>query len=126
MLIKMRWARVYLGSYSEFLDGARWGVHAHDTPDYRLISERCGYSSRKQYCREHEVFHHLVGEEFYGGPSPVLWALAHGETPDRHAAALEEAMVLTLQRWVRGKERPIIGGVDWVALKNRALALLDV
>ena len=78
-----------------------------------------------RYCREHEVVHHIVGAVFYGGPSPVVWSLAHGIEPDARHAALEEAMVMTVQRWLRAGERPIIGGVDWDGLRYRWLALLD-
>lgn len=130
------------GCYSTFADGTTWGAQPHDTPHYDEIARRCGYlppnncadptpiremtaAARMAYCREHEVFHHVVGEVFFFGPSPVLWKLAHGHDVDPMYAALEEAMVMTLQRWVRAGERPIIGGVDWDALRTRCLALLD-
>lgn len=117
------------GCCSTFTDGSTWGAQPHDTPDYTVIAERCGYSpdaaGRMAYCVEHDVFHHLVGAHFYRGPSPVLWTLAHGGQPDPRAAALEEATVMLLQRWVRAGERPIIGGVDWGALKAECEGLLD-
>lgn len=134
------------GCYSTFTDGTHWGAQPHATPHYDEIARRCGYFRRERrrrqetiahyerdvaapartaYCVEHEVFHHVVGEVFYGGPSPVLWQLAHGLDVDPMQAALEEAMVMTLQRWVRAGERPIIGGVDWDYLGDRCLAVLD-
>lgn len=135
------------GCYSVFHeDGSAWGAQPHATPHYDEIARRCGYFRRERrrrqetiahyerdvaaparmaYCREHEVFHHIVGAVFYGGHSPVLWALAHGLPITDQAAALEEAMVMTLQRWVRAGERPIIGGVDWDGLQLRALLVLD-
>jgi hypothetical protein len=128
------------GCVSTFADGTSYGAHPHDTPHYDEIARRCGYlgahrwghlhpwlsaDARLAYCREHEVFHHSVGEHFYGRVSPVLWALAHGRDVSPEEAALEEAMVMTLQRWVRAGERPIIGGVDWDGLKRQALGLLD-
>jgi hypothetical protein len=126
------------GCFSTFADGASYGALPHDTPDYDEITRRCGYATdfgpglpditgigRLDYCREHEVAHHLVGEAFYNGPSPILWAVAHGSEVTPQEAALEEAMVMTLQRWIRAGERPIIGGVDWGRLKARALILLD-
>lgn len=125
------------GCYSTFADGSSYGAHPHDTPHYDEIAKRCGYweqwpglgpilraQARLRYCREHEVFHHIVGQHFYGGVSPVLWQLAHGGEPHPCEAALEEAMVMMLQRWVRANERPIIGGVDWDVLKRRALEVL--
>lgn len=126
------------GCFSTFTDGSSYGALPHDTPDYDEIAERCGYGlglpwgdaqrraeGRLTYCREHEVCHHLVGEAFYNGPSPVLWALAHGSEVTPQEAALEEAMVMTLQRWIRAGERPIIGSVSWDAIKGRALEALD-
>jgi hypothetical protein len=129
------------GAYSTYPDGASYAAQPHDTGGYDAISERCGYLdryarfgrsrwsarpiARLEYCREHEVFHHLVGAWFYGGPSPVLWALAHSSDVTPEAAALEEAMVMACQRWVRAGERPIIGGCDWDRFKREALALLD-
>lgn len=129
------------GCFSRFADGSTWGAQPHDTPHYDEIAERCGYltprrdpsqpiderkaAARLAYCREHEVCHHVVGTVFYHAPSPVLWALAHGGDVTPEQAALEEAMVMTLQRWFRAGERPIIGGVDWDALRLRLALLLD-
>ena len=133
------------GCYSRFADGSTWGSQPHDTPHYLEIATRCGYleaapapwgfagpdqvereaAARMAYCREHEVCHHVVGAVFYKGPSPVLYALAHGGDVTPEQAALEEAMVMTLQRWFRASERPIIGGVDWDALRLRLALLLD-
>jgi len=69
---------------------------------------------------------HLICADWFGfGHDNVIWKLAHGEPIDLPAAAREEMMVQTVQRWVRGGERPIIGDVDWLGLKARALTLLD-
>lgn len=128
------------GCYTTFADGSTWGAQPHDTPDYLEIATRTGYlpcgfpgqtfetraaEARMAYCREHDVLHHVVGAVFFFGPSPVLWKLAHGHPVDEKYAALEEAMVMTLQRWVRAGERPIIGGVDWHGLRAQCLAVLD-
>lgn len=125
------------GCYSTFRDGSSYGAHPHDTPDYNEVAQRCGYQgvwdglpdlsglARLAFCREHEVCHHLIGERIYGGPSPVLWALAHGEEVAPEDAVLEELAVQALQRFVRAGERPIIGGVDWCGLRDQALAVLD-
>ena len=129
------------GCYSRFHDASTWGSQPHDTPHYLEIATRCGYltpradpsqpveewkaEARLAYCREHEICHHVVGAVFYKGPSPVLWALAHGGDVTPEQAALEEAMVMTLQRWFRAGERPIIGGVDWDGIKLRLALLLD-
>jgi hypothetical protein len=117
------------GAYSTYPDGTSYAAQPHDTADYDVIGGRCGYGrgpdARMAYAREHEVLHHLVGHWFFFGPSPVLWTLAHGLPISAQDAALEEAMVMTCQRWVRAGERPIIGGVDWDRFKREALALLN-
>lgn len=125
------------GCVSHFADGTSYGAQPHDTPHYMEITERCGYrpiwfkdevaaraNARLAYCREHEICHHVVGDHFYDGRSTVLWSLAHGYDPDPRDAAIEEAMVMTVQRWLRAGERPIIGGVDWDGLKRDTLAAL--
>lgn len=113
------------GCASVYADGASFGALPHDTHHYHVIAHRCGYGDDiLRYCREHEVCHHVVGEFFYGGRSPILWALAHDEPVEPAAAALEEAMTMAVQRWVRAAERPIIGGVAWDAVRDRVLAVL--
>ena len=127
------------GCTTRFPDGSHWEAFPHDTPHYDEIAERCGYGlglgwgdaqrraeGRLRYCREHEVIHALLAEELLGGPSPIMWALAHGEAVEPGPAAYEEAAVMTTQRWIRGGERPIIGGVDWDALRARALEISHV
>jgi hypothetical protein len=51
--------------------------------------------------------------------------MARGGEPDRGRATYEEMMVQGVQRLLRAAERPIIGGVDWDALRSDALTLLD-
>ncbi|MFS0771052.1 hypothetical protein [Sphingomonas sp. 1P08PE] len=132
------------GAHTAYDDGSSYGAQPHATAHYDEIADRCGYlaratvatwpldpsddeeaAARLAYCREHEVFHHIVGGLFYGGRSPILWALAHGSEVTPEQAALEEAMVMTVQRWVRAGERPIIGGVEWDAVRANALALFE-
>jgi hypothetical protein len=113
------------GCVSYFSDGTEFGAHAQHDHHYYVISHRSGYGDDvDRYAREHEVVHHLAGELFFGGVSPVLWALAHGEDVTPEAAAIEEAIVMLIQRWIRANERPIIGGIDWDALKARAIELM--
>ena len=115
------------GAYSTFDTGASYAAQPHfDDPHYSVIAHRCGYGDDLlRYCREHEFFHHIAGEEFYGGVSPVVWTLAHGGTIDPRKAATEELVVMALQRWVRAAEEPIVGGFDWHGLRDRCLRLLD-
>ena len=127
------------GAFTTYPDGTSYAAQPHCTPHYDEIAERCGYlewepgdglaeplaRARLAYCREHEACHHIVSEWIGGAASKVLWPLAHGCEPDAFDAVQEEALTMTLQRWLRANERPIIGGVDWDGIKARALALLD-
>lgn len=114
------------GCFTRYEDGTTFGAHPHDTHHYHVIAHRCGYGDNiLAYAREHEVCHHIVSEWIGGHTSKVLWPLAHGRDPDLTDAVNEEALAMTLQRWLRANERPIIGGVDWTGLKRRALEALD-
>jgi hypothetical protein len=109
------------GALTKFADGACYGALPHDEPHYHALAHRLGYAGDIMlYCREHELAHHLIAQEF-GSHSPVIWALAHGETPPRMIAAAEEALVMVLQRYARANEVPLIEGVDWDGLKCRLL-----
>ena len=99
-------------------------THWHDR-HYAVIAHRCGYGDDlRAYTIEHEVCHHLLAEALYGTVSPVLWGLACGVPLPPAYAAQEELAVQALQRFVRAAERPIVGGVDWDALKARVLVAL--
>jgi hypothetical protein len=109
------------GAMTTFRDGSVYGALPHNTPEYHAVAHRLGYGGDiLLYCREHELAHHLIGEEF-GSHSPVLWALAHDEQPPRMIAAAEEALVMTLQRYARANEVPMIENIDWDGLKCRLL-----
>lgn len=113
------------GCVTHFPDGTQFGAHPHETPHYHVIAHRLGYGDDLLgYCREHEVAHCLIAEWFRDEPSAVLWDLAHGAEPDPITAVHEEVMAQTLQRWIRAGERPILAGVDWDGIKERALDLL--
>jgi hypothetical protein len=91
-----------------------------------VIAHRCGYEDDLHaYCFEHEVVHCLLAERFRNGPSPILWALAHGSELTGPAAAFEEISVQAFQRYLRANEQPIVGGVDWGELKRVALEVLS-
>lgn len=110
-----------------FYDGAEIEAQPHETAHYYVIAHRCGYGDNiARYCFEHEFCHEFLSERLHGSPSPVLWSLAHGETDLTDGeCAEEEISVQTFQRWLRGNERPIVGGVAWDDLKREALQLLD-
>jgi hypothetical protein len=89
-------------------------------PHYRVISHRCGYQDDTlRYCIEHEIAHLVVEEWLFDRPSRVLTALAAGSPLEPHEAAYEEGMAQMLQRYARANEQPIIGGVDWLGMRER-------
>lgn len=112
------------GAVTRFRDGASWGALPHpDKPHYAALAHRLGYEGDiLTFCREHELAHNLIGEEF-DQPSAVLWPLAHGMEPDRFGAAAEEALTMALQRYARANEVPLIDRVDWPRLRARFYAL---
>lgn len=128
-MIRLRHASVeYVsgGCLTHFADGTCWGAHPHpEQPHYHVIAHRCGYGDDLvSYAREHEVCHLLAEEWLHDRPSRILWGLAHGAPLPPHECAYEELAAQALQRFVRAAERPIIGGVDWDGLRDRALRLL--
>jgi hypothetical protein len=114
---------VVCGARVVFPNGAETTAWPHPKDShYHVISHRLGYGDDLlAYCREHELAHIVVAEQFSGTPSCVLWAQANRLTVDPGAAMLEEIAAQTLQRWVRTNERPILAGCDWDALKARFL-----
>jgi hypothetical protein len=111
------------GAKTRFPDGTSYGAHPHDQPHYWHLAYRCGYEGDVfAYCQEHELAHHLVAEAF-NSHSPILWALAHGETPPPLFVPAEEALALALQRYARTNENPFIDGVNWQQLRARFLDL---
>lgn len=103
--------------------------HHPDDPDYCEIAFRCGYGpiyapDTLRYCREHDVLHSWLAEYFYDRPSDVLFRLAFGLAGKPEEAVREEILIQTIQRFVRGNERPIVGDMDWSRLKRDALEVL--
>ena len=109
-----------------FRDGTTCDALPDLGPHYHVIAHRCGYGDDvARYCFEHEFMHCFAEQFFHDRPSRVLWAIAHGSMLTGRAAAYEELVAQTCQRWVRANERPIIGGVDWDRFKREALGHLD-
>ena len=104
------------GAVSRFPDGTSWGAFPHDEPHYHAVAHRLGYGADTlAYCREHELAHHLVSEAF-SRPSVVVYSLAHGLEPPPLLTAGEEALAMTLQRYARCNEVPMIENVGDVTL----------
>jgi len=114
------------GCITRFHDGAQVPAQHHpDDHHYHVIAHRTGYAGDTlAYSIEHEVCHLVAEEMLHGRPSRVLWGLAHGAPLAPHDAAYEELATQALQRFVRAAERPIVGGVDWDALKARVLEVM--
>ena len=118
--------RLYDGwCWTQFPDGSGYGAYPHDTPEYRTLAERLGYSDIMTYCWEHEFAHSFIVQEISGGPSKILWALAHKQRhPD--STVYEEALTQAFQGFLRANI-PITAtapDVDWLSIKERALWLL--
>lgn len=120
--MKLRFGRLQLterGAITCWPDGTQWGALPHDKPHYHYLAYRYGHGGdTRAYCQAHELCHHLVAEGF-GSHSPVLWALAHGETPSPMIAAAEEALAMALHRYCMTGELPLIEGVAWDDLRAR-------
>jgi hypothetical protein len=129
-VIPFRWAALEIvatGAVTHFEDGTSFGAWPHDTHHYAVIAHRCGYGDDLlRYCREHELCHLALEEWLHDRPSGILWGLAHGAPLPPHDAAYEELAAQSLQRFVRAAERPIVGGVDWDALRAFTLAKLEL
>ena len=128
-MIRLRFADVEptpRGCITHFHDGVSYGAHDHPNDHhYHVIAHRTGYADdTARYCLEHEVCHLLIEEALYDRPSRILHGLAMNAPIHPKDAVYEELGAQALQRWVRANERPIIGGVNWDALKQRALELL--
>lgn len=114
------------GCVTFFEDGSEASAWPHWTnPHYTVVAHRLGYGDELlTYTREHDLCHCLIEEALHDRPSRVLWALAHGMVLTGPEAAYEEFAAQALQRWLRANERPILSGIDWDALKDRALTLI--
>lgn len=126
-MIQLRFASIDFtpdGAATYFGDGSSYGARPHDEPHYHYLAYRYGHEGDAlAYCQAHELCHHLIAEAF-GCHSPVMWALAHGETPAPMIAAAEESLAMVLHRYAMTSEPPMIEGIDWAALKGRFQELM--
>jgi len=83
---------------TRFHDGTEAHACPHDTPEYHAHAiEKTGLDDIMLYCWQHDLAHILCAE-LRGGPSPVLWAAAHGESTDTAECQAEEDAAQNLQR----------------------------
>lgn len=115
------------GAVTTFLDGSSYGAHPHPWDHhYTVAAHRMGYEDDLlRYCREHELAHLIVEEWLHDRPSRILWGLAHEQPLSPYEAAYEEAAAQMLQRYVRTNEQPLIGNVNWAAMKEYFLRKLE-
>jgi hypothetical protein len=123
-MIQLRFCKLEFtpeGAMTHWPDGTQWGALPHDTPSYHYAAYRYGHDGDTlAYCRFHELAHHLICEAL-GSHSLVIFALAHGEQPSPAIAAAEEALTMTLHRYVTTVEPPLIEGIGWQTLRKRFL-----
>lgn len=115
------------GATTIFHSGREVSAWPHwDDHHYHALSHRLGYGDDLlAYAREHELAHSVAAAEFSNAPSYVLHALAHGEPIDQGRALLEEMAALTIQRWVRANERPLLSGCDWDSLRAEFIGYVE-
>lgn len=98
------------GAVIAWPDGTSVSGAPEDTDDYRRTAEECGYGSDTlSLCREHELLHVALGH-WLGVASPVMEALRR--QPEATAGAeirrLEEAAVLSIQRFIRAMDLDLV------------------
>lgn len=111
-----------------FPDGSKYGALPHDTPEYRALTERCGYGSDIwAYCRGHEIAHSVVAEYVYHAPSRVIWGCAHGKWAAPADILHEEELSVSLQAFARAGVLPgsSAPGFSWFVLRDRYLKVCD-
>ncbi len=86
-----------------FLDGSFTHACPHDTDEYRrgAAEKSAGCPEcvdTMRYCFQHDLLHCFVGEIVHGGPSPTLWAVAHGLPQNTPEISHDESVVADLQR----------------------------
>lgn len=82
---------------AKFFDGTEAHACPHDTDAYRAHSHDKSTGDIDDYCWQHEIAHVVIGL-IKGGPSAVLWNLAHGFPTDTPECEAEEQ---TAQEWQR-------------------------
>src|SRR3982751_1399018 len=93
---------------TRFPDGTEAHACPHHTPEYvaHAVDKGCG-EDVWLYCIEHDLTHILIGEA-QGGPSKVLWALAHDETTEGAGFDLEEQAAQHLHRFLNHSGWPLL------------------
>lgn len=113
-------------AWTQFTTGQGWGSVPHRTTAYRRLTARMGYRRNIiAYCLEHDFLHSYIEQELNDRPSPILYALAHGE-PAPKTTAYEEALVQMFQMFLRsGADMTATQpGVDWWKIRENVRQIL--
>jgi hypothetical protein len=107
-----------------FRDGSIVPAYPTGTAEQLQTSEDLGYGPDvAAMCREHEILHTWLCEQFGLPHSPTLWAVAHGQPADAApvwAQQQEETLVLAFQAMLNG--RPADASA-FHSLRQRGLSL---
>lgn len=118
-----------------FRDGSIVPAYPMGTREQRDTCATLGYGADVAgMCREHEILHTWLCEQFGLPHSPTLWAVAHGQSEGSApiwAQQNEEALVLSFQAFLNGADydrKPLKSlarnGMSMHDLKQRALTIL--
>lgn len=93
----VEWQAEHRKCITRFSDGAEAHAVPHDTHEYRQHAVDKSTGNIDDYCWQHDLCHVIWGL-MNGGPSIVLWAVAHGIPTDGESFEREEQQVQELQR----------------------------
>jgi hypothetical protein len=80
----VEWEPDHRRAVTRFADGSEAYARPHETPEYLAHAVAKSTGDVDLYCFQHDIAHVIVGL-MNGGPSVVLWNLAHGlsdKTPE--------------------------------------------
>jgi hypothetical protein len=92
-----KWQPEHRRFVATFPDGTEAHGTPHDTDAYRRHSAEKSTGDIDMYCWQHDLAHVIVGL-INGGPSVVLWAIAHNEPLDTPTCEAEELAAGELQK----------------------------
>lgn len=94
----LEWIPEHRKCIARFHDGTECHACPHDTDAYRAHAREKSTGDIDDYCWQHDCMHAMVALIEHGGPSVVLWNLAHGLPTDTPECETEERAAQELQR----------------------------
>jgi hypothetical protein len=115
------------GCVTRFADGLFVNsVPQWDDHHYFVASHRAGCGDDLLlYAWQHDFCHAFLAQELFDAPSPSLYGVACGKEIRAEEAAIEELAVQGFHAWIGANQEPVVGGVDWRAMKTKALEMLS-